>query len=151
MKIAGTLTGTIRLGAPLLVAAVLSLTGCTAAEVTNPGGALTTDDLAQGTAVQVTADAKKIATTLDETLAVDGTYPPALPQVNLTGTNTVVNYLRTAVGVSFCVVEPKTGAWAFYDSAQGGVAGSGDTGQACTAGSGTGAPGSVGGVTIPQG
>lgn len=116
----------------LTLSVAFAITGCSADEVANPGGQVSTDDLAVGSTVQVTADASRVAATLDGSRTETG-YPAAAPQVALTGANTLVGYQATETTYTFCVVEPKTGAWAFYDSTAGGLTGSGNSGQTCAA------------------
>lgn len=122
--------------ASIAAVAALALTGCTAEEVTNPGGQLDTGDIKSGNTVQVTADAQKVAAALDQAAGLEGAYPTTLPvaPVPLTGANTLRNYAATATGYSFCIVEPTSGAWTLWASTGGGVAGSGDSGATCAAG-----------------
>lgn len=116
-----------------VVAALLTLAGCTAAEVTNPGGQLDVDDLRTGVVVQVTADAQQAARSVEEAFVVDGVYPSVYPATAapLTGAHTVTGYAATAAGYTLCVVDPATGAWALWVSVTGGVAGSGESGATC--------------------
>lgn len=120
----------------LAVAAALS--GCTGAEVTNPGGQVDADDVKTAILTQVNADAKNLGQRFVGYEMEHGTFTGFdTSMVRLSAMDRVVDVQHgPGGGVDACVIDPTTGAWALWQSSTKTVTGSGasQSETACTPG-----------------
>lgn len=104
-------------------------------------GNISTRALGAAALERITTDAKAVDTAVSDALLRTGAYPASTAEIvarmavlglDLHDAEEIRDYRGADGAFSFCLVEPKTGAWGYYDSESSEVTASGPDAATCT-------------------